>query len=136
MIDPEIARMRGTLAAHSRWASEPDRTSATAKMRAGFLGKLQREAREELGPGATDEQVAKLADNALQSPLRKDEAQQPQGPPPERRGEGPGLPRRHRRRCPGRGSRGRRQWRGLTHDATLPGSPLPSRAQASNRHHS
>ena len=71
MIDPEIARMRGTLAAHSRWASEPDRTSATAKMRAGFLGKLQREAREKLGPGATDEQVAKLADNALKAHYAK-----------------------------------------------------------------
>lgn len=71
MIDPEIARLRASRAGNTRWASEPDRTGATAKMRAGFIDKLQREAREALGPAATDEQVAKAADNALKAHYAK-----------------------------------------------------------------
>jgi hypothetical protein len=71
MIDPEIARQRATIAAHAKWANETDRTGATAALRAGFLGKLQREAREKLGPAATDEQVAKAADNALKAHYAK-----------------------------------------------------------------
>jgi hypothetical protein len=36
-------------------------------MRQAFLDKLHREARERLGPAATDEQVAKAADSALKA---------------------------------------------------------------------
>jgi len=71
MIDPEIARLRASRAGNTRWASEPDRAGATAKMRAGFIGKLQREAREALGPGATDEQVARAAESALKAHYAK-----------------------------------------------------------------
>ena len=71
MIDPEIARLRASRAGNVKWANEPDRTAATAPARAGFLGKLQREAREALGPAATDEQVAKAVDNALKAHYAK-----------------------------------------------------------------
>ena len=67
MTDREFNRARGSLAAHARWAKDPDRVGATAKMRAGFIDKLRREARERLGPGATDDQVTKAADSALQA---------------------------------------------------------------------
>lgn len=67
MTDPEFNRARGILAANSRWAKDPDRAGATARMRQGFIDKLQREARERLGPGATDEQVIKAADSALKA---------------------------------------------------------------------
>ena len=67
MIDPEVAHTRAIIAANTRWASEPNRTSATARMRQGFLDKLQREARKKLGPAATDEQVAKAVENALRA---------------------------------------------------------------------
>jgi hypothetical protein len=70
-IDPEVLRARGVLGANARWAAEPDRTRATAGARQGFLDKLQREAREKLGPAATDEQVAKAADNALKAHYAK-----------------------------------------------------------------
>ncbi len=71
MIDPEVARTRPSIAGNTRWASDPNRTAAPAKMRAGFIDKLQREARAALGPGATDEQVAKAADNALKAHYAK-----------------------------------------------------------------
>jgi hypothetical protein len=67
MPDPQFTSLRASIAANTRWAGEPDRTAATAGMRAGFLDKLQREAREKLGPGATDEQVAAAAENALKA---------------------------------------------------------------------
>jgi hypothetical protein len=66
-MDPEVARARAEGAAHALWAKTTDRTAATAKMRAGFLAKLSREARERLGPDATGEQVAKAADSALKA---------------------------------------------------------------------
>lgn len=71
MIDPEVARTRASIAGNTRWANEPNRTAATAKMRAGFVDKLRREAREKLGPGATDEQVTAAADNALKAHYAK-----------------------------------------------------------------
>ena len=67
MIDPEVAHTRAIIAANTRWASVSNRTAATARMRQGFLEKLQREAREKLGPAATDEQVARAAENALRA---------------------------------------------------------------------
>jgi hypothetical protein len=66
-MDPEVARQRAQIAANTRWAGETDRTTATAGLRAGFFAKLSREARERLGPNATDEQVAKSADSALKA---------------------------------------------------------------------
>lgn len=67
MTDREFNRARGILAANTRWSNETNRTASLAPARAGFLEKLRREARERLGPGATEEQVAKAADNALQA---------------------------------------------------------------------
>jgi len=66
-MDQEVAHQRAQLAANTRWAGETDRTAATAGPRAGFFAKLSREARERLGPDATDEQVAKAADSALKA---------------------------------------------------------------------
>ena len=66
-VSPEVARVRASVASNTRWAAEPDRTAATARMRAGFIEKLHREAREQLGPNATDEQVIKAADSALKA---------------------------------------------------------------------
>lgn len=67
MTDPQFAHQRAQLAANTRWSAEADRTAATAPMRQAFLDKLHREARERLGPAATDEQVAKAADSALKA---------------------------------------------------------------------
>jgi hypothetical protein len=66
-MDPEVAHQRAQIAANTRWAGETDRTAATAGLRAGFFAKLSREARERLGPDATDEQVARAADSALKA---------------------------------------------------------------------
>lgn len=63
--DPDMAREKASLAANTRWGREKDRTAATAPARQGFLDKLYREAREDLGPDATDEQLAKAVDNKL-----------------------------------------------------------------------
>lgn len=71
MIDPEVARTRASIAGNTRWANEPNRTAATAKMRTGFIDKLRRDAREKLGPGATDEQVTAAAENALKAHYAK-----------------------------------------------------------------
>jgi hypothetical protein len=70
-IDPELARLRASNAGNTYWSRVTNRTAATAPMRAGFLEKLSREARERLGPSATDEQVAKAADNALKAHYAK-----------------------------------------------------------------
>lgn len=64
-LTPQEASARGSIAAHSMWANTVDRTGRTAALRRGFLEKLQREARERLGPAATDAEVAKSAENAL-----------------------------------------------------------------------
>ena len=61
------ASIRASLAAHSRWAKVTDRAAATSAMRQGFIDKLYREARERLGPNATDKAVAQAAENALQA---------------------------------------------------------------------
>jgi hypothetical protein len=71
MVDPEIARLRASRAGNARWAAERDRAAATAKMRQGFLAKLQAEARENLGPAATDDQIAKAVTNALNSHMAR-----------------------------------------------------------------
>lgn len=52
------------IAAHQSWACTPDRTSRTAAARAGLQARFEREARERLGPGASDRQVAEAAESA------------------------------------------------------------------------
>lgn len=52
------------IAAHESWARTADRTSRTAAARAGFQARFEREARERLGPGASDRQVADAAESA------------------------------------------------------------------------
>jgi hypothetical protein len=52
------------IAALEGWARTSDRTSRTEAMRTGLLRKFEREARERLGPDATEAQVAAAADAA------------------------------------------------------------------------
>jgi hypothetical protein len=52
------------MAAHQSWARTPDRTSRTAPARAGLYARFEREARELLGPEASDRQVAEAAESA------------------------------------------------------------------------
>lgn len=52
------------IAAHESWARTADRTSRTAAARAGLFARFEREARERLGPGASDRQVAEAAESA------------------------------------------------------------------------
>jgi len=67
LSDSDTASLHGTVAAHTRWARETDRTAATENLRAGFFARLEREAREQLGPDATDEQVASAAESLLKA---------------------------------------------------------------------
>jgi hypothetical protein len=57
---PAAARM----AAHQSWAYTADRTARTAAARAGLQARFEREARERLGPGASERQVAEAAESA------------------------------------------------------------------------
>ncbi len=52
------------LAAHESWARTPDRAARTSNARAGLLARFDREARDRLGPGATDTAVAAAAESA------------------------------------------------------------------------
>jgi hypothetical protein len=52
------------LAAHESWARTPDRAARTAAARAALAARFEREARERLGPGASDQQVAAAAESA------------------------------------------------------------------------
>ena len=52
------------LAAHESWAATPDRAARTAAARAGLLARFEREARDRLGPEASDRQVADAAESA------------------------------------------------------------------------
>jgi hypothetical protein len=51
-------------AAHESWARTADRTARTAPGRTGFLARFEREARERLGPNASDRAVAEAAESA------------------------------------------------------------------------
>ena len=51
------------IAAHTSWANTLDRTARTEAARTGLLAKFEREARERLGPDATDRQVADAAES-------------------------------------------------------------------------
>jgi hypothetical protein len=52
------------IAAYESWANTADRSARTAPARLGLLNKFEREARERLGPSATDRQVADAAESA------------------------------------------------------------------------
>jgi hypothetical protein len=52
------------MAAHQSWANTRDRAARTAAGTRGLAKKFEREARERLGPGATDAQVAEAAESA------------------------------------------------------------------------
>ena len=52
------------IAAYQSWANTPDRSARTAGARQGLLARFEREARQRLGPDATDAQVAAAADAA------------------------------------------------------------------------
>ncbi len=52
------------IAAYASWANTPDRAARTAAARSGLDAKFGREARERLGPGASERQVADAADAA------------------------------------------------------------------------
>jgi hypothetical protein len=52
------------LAAHESWARTPDRAARTASARAGLMARFDREARERLGPDASDRQIADAAESA------------------------------------------------------------------------
>jgi hypothetical protein len=52
------------IAALEGWARTADRTARTETMRTGLLEKFRREARDTLGPDATEAQVAAAADAA------------------------------------------------------------------------
>lgn len=52
------------LAAHESWARTPDRTARALPGYNGLLEKFQREARDRLGPGASDAAVQAAAESA------------------------------------------------------------------------
>ena len=52
------------IAAYEMWAATADRTARTEPARQGLEAKFIREARERLGPDATERQVAKSAEAA------------------------------------------------------------------------
>jgi hypothetical protein len=52
------------VAAHESWARTPDRAARTSAARAGLAARFEREARERLGPDASDRQIADAADSA------------------------------------------------------------------------
>lgn len=49
--------------AHRSWAVTRDRAARTAPARAGLHARFEREAREELGPQATEQQIADSAES-------------------------------------------------------------------------
>lgn len=52
------------IAAHQSWARTPDRSARTAPARQGLEAKFEAEARELLGPDATERQIAEAAEAA------------------------------------------------------------------------
>ena len=55
---------KARIAAHKSWANTADRSARSASGQTGLLAKFEREARQRLGPGATDAQVAAAAESA------------------------------------------------------------------------
>jgi hypothetical protein len=50
--------------AHQSWARTADRAARTSAARTGLAAKFEREARQHLGPDATDRQIADAAESA------------------------------------------------------------------------
>jgi hypothetical protein len=66
-LTPTERATRARLAAHARWAREPDREAATAPLRAGLLQRFEREVDPD---GTLEPEVrARLAENARKSVL-------------------------------------------------------------------
>jgi hypothetical protein len=59
------------IAAYESWARTPDRAARTSAARTGLLAKFEREARERLGPGASERDVAAAADAAKAAHYRR-----------------------------------------------------------------
>ncbi|MEV6076851.1 hypothetical protein AB0L80_17330 [Streptomyces sp. NPDC052069] len=59
-MNPEQRSLRARLAVQTSWANTLDPTSRTAKARAAADTRFEQQARE-LHPGATDEQIARVA---------------------------------------------------------------------------
>jgi len=55
---------RARLAAHQSWANTPDRAARATAGYQGLLARFEREARERLGPAASDADVAAAAESA------------------------------------------------------------------------
>lgn len=53
---------RGRLGAYASWGNTADRSARTAAARSGLLARFEREAREALGPDASDRAVAEAAE--------------------------------------------------------------------------
>ena len=53
---------QGRLAAYESWARTPDRSARTSPGRQGLLARFEREARDLLGPEASDRAVAEAAE--------------------------------------------------------------------------
>lgn len=69
-MDPIERKLRAQLAAQMSHANTLDPTSRTAKARAAFAGKFERQARE-LHPTATDEQIARVAGHLRQAHFKR-----------------------------------------------------------------
>ena len=54
MTTPASRSLQARIAAHESWARTADRAARTAPARAGLDARFQREARERLGPDATE----------------------------------------------------------------------------------
>jgi hypothetical protein len=59
-VNSNTARIR----AHQSWAKTADRSARTAPAVRGLAAKFLREAREQLGPDATEKQIADAAESA------------------------------------------------------------------------
>jgi hypothetical protein len=59
------------IAVYESWARTPDRAARTSAARTGLLAKFEREARERLGPGASERAVAEAADAAKTAHYRR-----------------------------------------------------------------
>lgn len=61
-LTPEERTLRARMAVQTSWANTLDPASRTAKARAAANGRFEKQARE-LHPGATDEQIARVAEH-------------------------------------------------------------------------
>ena len=59
--------MNESVTAHETWAGTADRAAHTSPGRTGLLARFEREARERLGPDATEPQIADAAEAAMKA---------------------------------------------------------------------